>query len=1017
MDENLNQINNLSQFKRFIPYIVLAVLLSLSVAGWRFYESLFMERERHRFDMHVNETVKDIAERLDKYEKVLRGGAGLFVASQEVTRDEWRDYYDYWQLSTDYPGIQRVAFSRFIRAQELDQHIEKIRAEGFPGYTVWPEGEREEYVPVVFLEPFDEPGRRVLGFDLFSENLRRSAMERARDTGGAAITEKLELVSRANKNHPGFLMFIPLYKQISQPHSIEARRATIKGYVMAAFNMHDLMLGIFADIIKINFDIYDGTEITPETRMFDSHVFLDIPADEHQAMFTSHNVLDLYGHQWTLVFKSLPAFEATVDRYTPTGILVAGLLITFLVFLFLMMLQKTGNKALLLAQKLQKAKAEAEEANRAKSDFLSVMSHEIRTPMNGVIGMLDVLSQSSLKAHQMEMVDIMRESAQSLLGIINNILDFSKIEAGKLEPEFSSMSICEVVDGVCKMLDRIATRKNVELLQFTDPDLPDRVLGDETRVRQVLINLVNNAVKFSSGLDRHGQVRVRANLINNGQGKIEVEFQVRDNGMGMDEQTKSRIFKPFIQADYSTTRSRGGTGLGLAISRGLVEMMHGKIILESSPDQGSTFIVRLPFEPLPDKSDKGLIDLSGLSCLVVGGPESIAGDLTAYLNHQKDIKTVLQVKDPAGIETKINSLEPGLWIWIVDAGREPVQVEELRALAGSRPDLDVRFVLVGRGLLRMPNKEEKDLVFLDAVVMSRYTFLQAVGIAAGRISPYEPDALPQKDKTQIAPMSREDALKLGSLILVAEDNETNQKVVLQQLQLLGYTADIGANGREALRLWTENRYALILCDLHMPEMDGLDLTRAIRAEEKDRDRVPIVAFTANVAKEEIKRCYEAGMDDHLGKPVRLESLQSMLKKWLPETSRTLPDAPETSEKETDVPELVDLDILKELVGNDPDILLDFIQDFRRTAQNTAEELRSACSRKDATAAGDAAHKLKSSARTVGALELGKLCAQMEQAGKNGEPEELTRLFPLFENEMHRVDSFLAESTGKLETSD
>jgi CheY-like chemotaxis protein/HPt (histidine-containing phosphotransfer) domain-containing protein/anti-sigma regulatory factor (Ser/Thr protein kinase) len=651
------------------------------------------------------------------------------------------------------------------------------------------------------------------------------------------------------------------------------------------------------------------------------------------------------------------------------------------------------------------------------------MSHEIRTPMNGVIGMVDVLHQTSLKGYQVEMVDLIRESAFSLLGIIEDILDISKIEAGKLEIERVPMPVVDVVEKACGLLDHLAAKKGVELTLFIDPAIPEEVLGDALRLHQVLVNLANNAIKFSSGQQRPGRVSVRAVLVGHGPDQVIVEFQVVDNGIGMDEETQARLFTAFTQADATTTRRFGGTGLGLAISLLIVERMEGEITVQSAPDKGATFTVRLPFTPLPAKpiDDSKRVDLTGLSCLVLGAPEGLADDLAVYLTYGG--ARVERASDLAVAHTLIGTVPPGLWLIIIDAGHDTPPVEELRAACLTRlnldphfvvvehghhqPGMEPHFVVIRRGRRRQGRAQTVDVVTLDGDVMHRQSFLRAVAIAAGRAQEEEATTpLPGKIDTAVTPPSRETALRQGRLMLVAEDNETNRKVIQHQLALLGYTADITGDGRQALERWKSGDYALLLTDLHMPEMDGYQLTAAIRAGEAGKRRIPIVALTANALKGEADRCHAAGMDDYLSKPARLEDLKSMLKKWLPAVVEAGADAPDSQATSTPPAGPVDVSVLAELVGNDLAVIHELLQDFRVSAAKIAMELRAACAAGQATAAGAAAHKLKSSARSVGALALGELCAEIEQAGNAGDTEALTALLSRFEAEMAVVDAYL-----------
>jgi CheY-like chemotaxis protein/HPt (histidine-containing phosphotransfer) domain-containing protein/two-component sensor histidine kinase len=618
--------------------------------------------------------------------------------------------------------------------------------------------------------------------------------------------------------------------------------------------------------------------------------------------------------------------------------------------------------------------------------------------------MVDVLHQTSLRGYQVEMVDLIRESAYSLLSIINDILDFSKIEVGKLELDSAPLDVAEMVKTTCGMFEHMAGRKGVELTLFVDPEIPAAVLGDATRLRQILVNLVSNAIKFSSGSERQGRVSIRALLAEPRDERVVVEIRVVDNGIGMDETVVGRLFTPFTQADSSTTRQYGGTGLGLTIVRQLVELMGGSISVDSEPGRGSIFSVRIPLlrtqaalapeeEPSP---------IAGLSCIVVGGAAGMSDDLAAYLSHAG--ASVARAQDLASASAAVAAQPRGPSVWVIDAQGTAPPLEELRAAA--RPDAGDSVLVIGRGQRRRARIEEPDIVTIDGNALTRRTFINSVALAAGRGKLDDTLINPGKGESEFRPPERAQAARTGRLILVAEDNETNQQVILRQLALLGFAADIVNDGRAALERWESGSYALVLTDLHMPQLDGYDLAHAIRLGEGGRTRTPIIALTANAMRGEAERCRAAGMDDYLSKPAPLRELKAVLEKWLPaagDTDRQQQAMP-TATADSVIP--IEPGILAGLVGNDPAVMQRVLDIFRDSLPTTANELCDACKAGDATRAAAAAHKLKSSSRSIGALRLGSLCAEMEKAGRAGDAAKLAELLPRFEAEVAAVREHL-----------
>ena len=638
------------------------------------------------------------------------------------------------------------------------------------------------------------------------------------------------------------------------------------------------------------------------------------------------------------------------------------------------------------AAELAKARIEADQANRAKANFLAAMSHEIRTPMNGVVGMLEVLQQSSLRGSQIEMVELIRDSANSLLVIIEDILDFSKIEQAPISVE-------DVADKVCLVLGGLAAKKGVVLTLFTAPSIPAWLGGDALRLKQVLINLVNNAVKFSSGQERQGKVALSVDLRGVRDGLAEIEFRVTDNGIGMSEGVMAGLFKPFTQADASTTRRFGGTGLGLSISHDLAKMMGGSIEVRSQVGVGSTFTLRLrmplqPEQPSPVPDEEASV--AGLRCLLVGGEDSQAEGLATYLAHEG--AGVIQVGDLDAAADFIRGAPAGQLICIVDHGAVDPPLEMANALAGANSRLDLGFLLIGRGRVRQTVLHHDGCVLADGAPLTRTGLRRAVALAAGRLQPDEGGRSGASDAPR--PPTREEACQSGRLILVAEDNETNQQVILWQFGLLGLAGEVVGNGVEALEKWRSGDYALLLTDLHMPGMDGYELTAAIRAEEAGSKRIPIVALTANALRSEAERCRAAGMDDYLSKPAPLADLKMMIETWLP--------APPASSSPP-----INSRTLERLVGNNPAFLVTLKSNFRRSAAEHALILRDACRDGSAERVEAVAHKLKSSVLAVGAERLGAVCGELEAAARNGETAEFPRLLAAFEARMAEVQEALA----------
>ncbi|MEW5881951.1 MAG: PAS domain S-box protein [Pseudomonadota bacterium] len=630
-------------------------------------------------------------------------------------------------------------------------------------------------------------------------------------------------------------------------------------------------------------------------------------------------------------------------------------------------------------RELERARLQADAANQAKGAFLATMSHEIRTPMNGVLGMLEVLARSRLSQEQLEMVRTAEESGRTLLGIIDDILDFSKIEAGRMEIERAPVAVAEVVENLCDSMASLANQRDVTLTAYVAPEIPESVSADPLRLRQILFNLIGNAIKFSAGRpERRGRVAVRVTVAQ--RTPLRLAFAVIDNGIGMTPQAVARLFTPFTQAEVSTTRRFGGTGLGLTICKRLAELMRGDIAVESRPGEGSTFTLTLPVEPARSVAPppRPLPDLQGVECLVVASDEFDGDGVSAYLAHA-GARVQRCATDADAARAAADRAAPVVVIHSAGGPAAP------RAAPGFRALTHVRHVWITRGRRRRARLESADAVTLDGPALRRHALLRAVAIAAGRASP-EPahDDEAHAVAAMPPPPSVTDARDRGELILVAEDDAVSATVLQKQLALLGRTAEFAQDGAEALQRWRQGRYALLLTDLHMPRMDGYELAAAIRAEEAASARprrLPIVALTANALRGEAENARAAGMDDYLTKPLQLDQLRKAVDRWLRAPAPA--DAPLA---------IFDIAVLKAYVGDDPATLRSVLNEFLRVAPQQVAEIEAAAPG-DPARAGAAAHKLKSSARAVGALALGEHCAELERTVKAGDAEGAMRALP------------------------
>ena len=632
---------------------------------------------------------------------------------------------------------------------------------------------------------------------------------------------------------------------------------------------------------------------------------------------------------------------------------------------------------------LTQAWQRAEEATKAKARFLAAMSHEVRTPMNGVVGMVDLLMKTRLDGDQRVMLQTVKDSGHSLLTVINDILDFSKIEADRLDLESVDVSIVRIVEDVGVSLSPSATQKKLRLITFADPNLPAAVIGDPVRLRQILTNLAGNAVKFSS----KGEVEIRAESLSADEHTVNVRFVVADEGPGMTEATQMRIFEEFSQASSATTREFGGTGLGLAICQRLIKLMNGTLEVHSEVGKGTKFICTLPFGRSQDASELvPATDLAGVKVILVNASTAIADMVRAYLGHWR--ASVVSVHDPESADQALKVTAASEHQTTIIAFMD---IKDFDWFSSSALPIDVR-IIAGKapGQKIKQTGAFKDVTYFDTNPIRRAGLVTAVAVAAGRASPEVAYVEEPDDIEIIEPISREEAAKLGRLVLVAEDHPANREVIRRQLARLGFVCDIAENGDAALALWRAQPYSVVLTDCHMPVLDGFGLTAAIRAEETERGtHQPIVAITANALQGESERCLAAGMDAFLTKPVELRVMQDVLSRWVSNKSSYVSAAAtesspsEISAADSPHPNVLNLRPMTEAFGKIDDAARDMFQMFVETIVPALSTLHECIAAGDALGARESAHSVKSAATNAGAEEFAALLGEIEVALMEG----------------------------------